>query len=38
MDFVGWVKLVVSKVLVGRIPFLGDEIFRFSKFSWSFSH
>jgi len=32
MGFVGWVKLVVSKVLVGRIPFFGDEIFKFPKF------
>jgi len=32
MDFVGWVKLAVSKVLVGGIPFLGDKIFRFPKF------
>jgi len=32
MDFVGWAKLVVSKILVGRTPFFGDENFRFSKF------
>jgi len=35
---VEWVKLVVSKVLIGRIPFLGGQIFRFLKFSWSFAH
>jgi len=36
--FVGWFKLVGFKVLVGRIPFLRDQIFRSSEFHWSFSY
>jgi len=30
--------LIVFKVLVGGILFLGDQNFRFLKFSWRFAH
>jgi len=35
MDFVGWVELAISKVLVGRTPFPSDQILRCN---WSFLH